>query len=75
MLQDLFSVFNELVFRGLQKLLDSKNYLDASKVKPWLEGIVIKALNEFPRHGGEYVITVPIGTFYVFICRYLILIY
>lgn len=30
-----------------------------------MEGIVIKALNEFPKHGGQYVITVPIGTFYV----------
>lgn len=30
-----------------------------------MEGIVIKALNKFTKHGGSYVIAVPIGTFYV----------
>lgn len=52
-------------YSGLNKLLGRDNYLDTTLVKPWIEGVVVKALNEFPKHGGRYVITVPIGTFYV----------
>lgn len=54
-----------MIFSGFNKFLDKSNYLDTSKVKPWMEGIVIKALNDFPKHNGQYVITVPVGTFYV----------
>lgn len=44
--------------------------MDTNKVKRWMEGVVIKALNEFPKHNGQYVIRVPVGTFYV---KYLLL--
>ncbi|KAF2900412.1 hypothetical protein ILUMI_05774 [Ignelater luminosus] len=48
---------------GLSKLLDDKHYLVTSKVSAWIEGLVKKALNEFPQSGNSTIFNTSSGQF------------
>ncbi|XP_072396105.1 cyclic GMP-AMP synthase-like receptor isoform X2 [Diabrotica undecimpunctata] len=50
-------------FKGLDKLLDDKQYLDNKKVRRWMEGIVSQTLNDFPQEKDYRVIQISKGKF------------
>ncbi|XP_056644112.1 cyclic GMP-AMP synthase-like receptor isoform X1 [Diorhabda sublineata] len=51
-------------YKGIEKLLDDKNYLDNDKVRRWMEGVVVSALNKFQCKNGSYSFNIDMGTLY-----------
>ncbi|CAG9839637.1 unnamed protein product [Diabrotica balteata] len=50
-------------FKGLDRLVDNKQYLDNKKVRQWMEGIVSQTINDFPLENGSRVIKISKGKF------------
>lgn len=58
-----------LRYKGLDKLIDDKQYLDTGKVLRWMESVVNLALNEFEKKNNGYVLKTPYGILLAKICK------
>ncbi|KAJ8924711.1 hypothetical protein NQ315_000863 [Exocentrus adspersus] len=56
-------------YEGIDKLLDTSQYLDTAKVLRWMQSVVDQALNDFEKSNGRVVLETPHGVFYARVCR------